>query len=129
VTHSEKLDFYVDTLTSALQNPWGIVFVSDGRMLITERSGEIRIMKDGKLLDDKIQGVPPVLARGQGGLLDIQLHPDYATNGWIYFSYAKPVETDTTGSTVIARAKLEGNNLIQWEELFQAGPVATTYHH
>jgi len=129
ITHSEKLDFYVDTLTSQLKNPWGMVFLPDGRMLITERGGEIRIMKDGKLLEEKIQGVPQVVARGQGGLLDIQLHPDYTNNGWIYLSYSKPVEGDTTAGTAIARAKLEGNNLVQLEVLFQALPIARTYHH
>jgi aldose sugar dehydrogenase len=126
---AKRFEFEVDTLTTEMQNPWGIVFLPDSRMLITDRIGEIRVIKDGKLLEEKLQGVPKVLARGQGGLLDIQLHPDYTTNGWIYLSYSKPVGTDTTATTVIARAKLDGNSLVQLEELFQADPVAKTFHH
>src|ERR1700754_4276137 len=74
---SEKQSFMVDTLTDQLNTPWGIAFLPDGRILVTELSGEIRIVKDGKLLDEKISNVPAVSAGGQGGLLDIKLHPDY----------------------------------------------------
>ncbi|MBX7124136.1 MAG: PQQ-dependent sugar dehydrogenase [Cyclobacteriaceae bacterium] len=126
---AEGGEYYVDTLTSALQNPWGMAFLPDGRMLITERGGSIRIMKDDVLLPDTLTGVPAVLAKGQGGLLDIQLHPDYATNGWIYFSFSKPVQNDTTSATVIARAKINGNTLTDVQELFQAKDPATTFHH
>src|SRR5687768_8543832 len=106
IVESENQKFQVDTITSQLKNPWGLAFLSDGRILITERDGEIRIVKDGKLLDEKIQGVPPVYAKGQGGLLDIQLHPDFKGNAFIYLSYSKPLAD--SGGTVIARAKLEG---------------------
>src|SRR4051812_17853235 len=92
MVQSEKLKFKVDTITNQLSNPWGIAFLPDGRILVTERAGEIRIVKDGKLLEEKISGVPKVVAEGQGGLLDIQLHPDYKSNGWIYLSYSKPGE-------------------------------------
>src|SRR5688572_21240792 len=90
VVQSEKQNFRVDTITAELSNPWGVAFLPDGRILITERGGEIRIVKDGKLLEEKIQGVPsPLYVKGQSGLLDIVLHPDYKTNGWIYLSYSK----------------------------------------
>src|SRR5882672_1492510 len=121
IVQSEKQKFMVDTITSAtdtavgaLKNPWGMAFLPDGRLLVTERDGNIRIVKDGKLLKEKIEGVPPVYVHGQGGLLDIQLHPDFAKNGWIYLSYAKQVAD--SGGTVIARAKLEGNKLTNLEE-------------
>src|SRR5688572_31285320 len=69
--HSEKQDFSIDTITSELKNPWGIAFLPDGRTLVTERGGEIRIVKDGKLLNEKIQGLPsPIYVKGQSGLLD-----------------------------------------------------------
>jgi glucose/arabinose dehydrogenase len=71
-------------------------------------------------LEEKITGVPAVRTKGQGGLLDIQLHPDYANNGWIYLTYSKP--TGDEGGTVLARAKLNGNALTNLEELFQAMP-------
>jgi len=127
VVQSEKLKFAVNIITDELKNPWGIAFLPDGRALVTERAGEIRIIKDGKLLDEKIQGVPPVYAHGQGGLLDIQLHPDFAKNGWIYLSYSKQVAD--SGGTVIARAKIEGNTLTHLEELFQALPLSSSEAH
>ncbi|HEY5751163.1 MAG TPA: PQQ-dependent sugar dehydrogenase [Chryseolinea sp.] len=134
IVQSEKQKFMVDTITSAtdtavgaLKNPWGMAFLPDGRLLVTEREGNIRIVKDGKLLKEKIEGVPPVYVHGQGGLLDIQLHPDFAKNGWIYLSYAKQVAD--SGGTVIARAKLEGNKLTNLEELFQALPLTSSEVH
>lgn len=127
VVQSEKLKFAVDTITTELKNPWGMAFLPDGRTLVTERAGEIRIIKDGKLLDEKVQGVPPVYAHGQGGLMDIQLHPDFDKNGWIYLSYSKQVAD--SGGTVIARAKLEGNNLTNLEELFHALPLSKSEVH
>src|SRR4051812_22525316 len=92
IIESENQKFSIDTIATGLTNPWGIAFLPDGRILITELSGEIRIIKDGKLLDEKISNVPAVVAKGQGGLLDIKLHPDYASNGWIYLTYSKPGE-------------------------------------
>jgi glucose/arabinose dehydrogenase len=127
IIESEKQKFGVDTITKALTNPWGIAFLPDGRILVTERAGEIRIVKDGKLLPEKIGNVPAVFANGQGGLMDIKLHPDYANNGWIYFTYAKPGEGG--GGTVLARAKLEGNNLVGLEELFSAQPLSGSGAH
>ncbi len=127
VIESEKQKFGVDTITAELTNPWGIAFLPDGRILITERAGEIRIVKDGKLLTEKIGNVPAVFANGQGGLLDIKLHPDYANNGWIYLTYAKPGEGG--GGTVVVRAKLDGNNLTDLEELFTALPLLGSGAH
>jgi glucose/arabinose dehydrogenase len=124
---TEKQKFHIDTIATGLFNPWGIAFLPDGRILITERKGEIRIVKDGKLMEEKIGNVPAVHANGQGGLLDIQLHPDYKSNGWIYLSYSKPMEGGS--ATTITRAKLEGNNLVDIQELFTAQPVASTSHH
>jgi aldose sugar dehydrogenase len=123
-----KHTFKVDTLTKALKNPWGITFLEDGRILVTERAGEIRIIKDGKLLDEKLEGVPAVYAVGQGGLMDIVRHPDYETNGWIYLSYAKPNDKEA-GATTIARAKVEGNKLTNLEELFTASPYVNSGLH
>ncbi|HEY9048878.1 MAG TPA: PQQ-dependent sugar dehydrogenase [Ohtaekwangia sp.] len=127
VIESEKLKFRIDTLTNELENPWGIAFLPDGKILVTERKGEIRIIENGKLLAEKIENVPAVYVHGQGGLLDIIAHPDYATNGWIYMSYAKPGEGG--GGTTIARAKLNGNALTDFQELFTAQPYADSEVH
>jgi glucose/arabinose dehydrogenase len=123
----EKTNFIVDTITTALKNPWGIAFLPDGRILVTERAGKILIIKNGKLLLEQITGVPKVHAVGQGGLLDIQLHPEYSKNRFIYLSYAKP-GTDG-GGTTIARAKLEGNTLTDLQELFSAQPFSGSGLH
>jgi glucose/arabinose dehydrogenase len=127
VIESEKQKFRVDTLTDKLDNPWGLAFLPDGRILVTEKKGEIRIIKDGKLLDEKIENVPAVYDHGQGGLLDIALHPDYAANGWIYLSYAKPGTGG--GGTTIARMKLNGNAFTEFKELFSAQPFADSEVH
>lgn len=123
---SEKLTYGVDTLADNLKNPWGIAFLPDGRMLVTERAGQIRIFQDGKALDQVIE-IPDVFVHGQGGLMDIKLHPDYQDNGWIYLSYARKGEGG--GGTVIARTKLEGNQLTAFEELFAAQPLSESGVH
>jgi glucose/arabinose dehydrogenase len=106
-----------------------MAWLPDGRMLITERSGEIRIMENDLLLDTKVEGVPPVYARGQGGLLDIKLHPNYAENGWIYLSYSSPNPDGNGAHTAVMRARLDGTNLVDQEKLFQAGPYTTSGVH
>ena len=126
VIESEKHKFRIDTLSTELKNPWGIAFLPDGRVLVTERSGEILIFKDDKLQSESIR-VPDVYAHGQGGLMDIKLHPDYEDNGWIYLSYAKKAANG--GGTVIARARLEGNSLVDLEQLFAAQPTSDAGVH
>lgn len=127
VIESQQQKFGVIKITEDLRNPWGIAFLPDGRILVTERAGSIRIIKDGKLLEDRISGVPKVYAQGQGGLLDIQLHPDYATNGWIYLSYSKPGPGGA--GTTIARTKLDGNTFTEFQELFSAQPFSNSGVH
>jgi aldose sugar dehydrogenase len=120
-TQTEKMLIKVDTLYNELENPWGMTWLSDGRMLITERKGEILIFKDDKFTGEKVQGLPPVHNVNQAGLLDIAAHPKHAENGWIYIAYAKHFE-DSTAATTIMRFKLEGNNAVNQEELIVAGP-------
>ncbi len=123
---SEKLTYGVDTIAADLKNPWGIAFLPDGRMLVTERAGEILLFQDDKRLPEKIE-IPDVFVQGQGGLMDIQLHPDYDKNGWIYISYAKKGEGG--GGTVVARTKLEGNKFAALEQLFSAQPLSDAGVH
>ena len=127
VIESQSQKFGVETITDELNNPWGIAFLPDGRILVTERAGSIRIIKDGKLLDERISGVPKVYAQGQGGLLDIQLHPDYAKNGWIYLTYSKPGSGGA--GTTLARTKLNGNAFTDFQELFSAQPFTNSGAH
>jgi len=117
----------VDTIAKGFQSPWGMAFLPDGRVLITEKEGSIRVVADRKVQPEALQGVPKVYTNGQGGLLDIQLHPDYATNGWIYLSYAKP--GNGGGSTTLARAKLQGNALTSFQEIFVVDPFISSGMH
>ena len=120
-TQTEKLVIKVDTLHTGLQNPWGMTWLTDGRMLVTERKGEILIVKDDKSTGEKVKGLPAVYASGQAGLLDIAVHPNYAQNGWIYISYAKPVPGG--GATTIARFKLNGNTASEFQDLIITIPA------
>ena len=96
--------FEVVTVVEGLQNPWGMAFLPDGKILITERPGRLRVLSvDGKL-SAAVTGLPPVLARGQGGLLDVTLDPAFAKNNLIYWSYAEPRENNEN-NTAVARGK------------------------
>src|SRR5690606_22142016 len=86
VIESEKLTFKVDTLFTELENPWGIAWLPDGRMLVTERKGEILVFENDQFSGINLEGVPEVHEVNQAGLMDIQLHPNYEENGWIYIA-------------------------------------------
>ncbi len=120
-------DFTAELLVDGLQTPWGMAFLPDGSLLITEKSGEIIHFKEGK--KTKISGVPPVYDRGQGGLLDILLHPDYAENGWIYLTLASEEGAEKGGNTAVIRAKMENNTLVNKEVLYEASPNTTKGQH
>lgn len=125
---TEKMLIKVDTLYTEFDNPWGMTWLSDGRMLVTEKKGEILIFKDDKFTGEKIQGLPEFWTQGQSGLLDISAHPKFDENGWIYISYGKQMP-DSTSSTTIMRFKLEGNNAVSQEELIQSLPAWKSNAH
>ncbi len=115
---SQKLVFKSEIIVEGLKNPWGMVALPDGRLLVTEREGRLRVIENGKLLADPVANVPEVWAKGQGGLLDIELHPKYAENGWIYLSFSDPKPEGSM--TKIIRARLKGMELVDQEVVFQA---------
>ncbi len=122
----------VDTLATDLEVPWAIAFLPNGDMLVTERQGTIRIMRDGKLLPNPVAGVPEVKSKGQGGLFDLKLHPDYASNGWLYFTFtseAKEGEAGDGSNTALMRARLRNDSLVDQQLLFKASPNYSTNHH
>jgi glucose/arabinose dehydrogenase len=124
-THHE---FRVVTLTQGLEHPWGLAFLPDGRMLVTERPGRLRVVgADGRLDPRPIEGLPQVAAAGQGGLLDVALHPDHAKNGWVYLSYAGPGPGGQ--GTEVLRGRLAGHALRDVEVLFRMRPKTRPVHH
>lgn len=111
-------DVTVESFATGLEFPWGMAFLPDGRLLVTERNGTVRIVDTAGTVSDPLGGVPEVRASGQGGLLDVALHPDYAANGWIYLTYSDL--HDGRGMTALMRAKLDGSTLVDQEVLYRA---------
>lgn len=126
--HSEKHSFRIVPLLAGLENPWSIAFLPDGRMLVTERAGRLRLVSQDFKLDPKpIEGLPEVIANGQGGLFDVVLHPQHAQNGWIYWAYNAP---GTGGwGTALARGKLQGQRMTEVQVLFSMQPKTRSAHH
>ncbi len=114
----KKINYTSEVVVSDLDIPWGMVFLPDGSMLITEKTGELIHYKDGSKTN--IEGLPEIYVRGQGGLMDLELHPDYKNNGWIYISYGSPEGEGTGGNTAIMRAKLNNNTLTEKQVLYKA---------
>jgi glucose/arabinose dehydrogenase len=128
VALSEKQAFRVVTLVAGLENPWSMAFLPDGRMLVTERDGRMRLVsQDFKLDPQPVEGLPEVVARGQGGLFDVVLHPDYPNNGWIYWSYNAPGAGGW--GTAMARGKLQGKRMTEVQVLFSMLPKTRTAQH
>lgn len=116
-----------EIIVSELTNPWGFAFLPDGSLLITEKQGTLIHFKEG--IKTTITGLPDVYVRGQGGLMDIILDPDYLNNGWIYFSYASSKGESDGGNTAIGRGKLKGNALVEFQELYKAYPNSKKGQH
>ena len=108
---SEDHAFGVVRLVEGLDHPWGLAFLPDGAILVTERPGRLRVVRGGKLEPAPIGGLPHVVARGQGGLLDVALHPRYADNRLVYLSYAGQGEGGI--STDVARGRYTGARLLR----------------
>ena len=127
VIESEAHTFRVVEVVSGLDHPWGLAFLPDGRMLVTERAGRLRTVTAGRLDPAPVGGVPRVRASGQGGLLDVALHPDFRENGWVYLSYA--AGSWGRNGTEVARGRLRGNRLEDVEVLFRALPKSSGGRH
>jgi glucose/arabinose dehydrogenase len=116
VVSSEAHRFRVETVADGLEHPWALAQLPDGRFLITERGGRLLLLERIGAKPREISGVPAVYARGQGGLLDVALHPDYAENGWIYLAFSKPIGDGA--HTAIVRGQLDGDNFTNVETIF-----------
>jgi glucose/arabinose dehydrogenase len=113
-------DYRVVTVAEGLVHPWSIAFLPGGDMLVTERPGRLRIIRDGRLLPGAVPGVPDVLAQGQGGLLDVVPHPDFASNRLIYLSFSKPIAGAEGATTAVVRGRFENDRLTNVQEIFEA---------
>jgi len=121
VLKSAYHDYRVVEVASGLVNPWSIAFVPGTiDMLITERPGRLRIVRQGKLLPDPVDGVPRVFAQGQGGLLDVVPHPNFASNRLLYLSFSKPGAEPSQSTTAVVRGRFENDHLTNVQEIFVA---------
>lgn len=120
VLRSALHDYRAITVVDGLEHPWAMAFLPGGDMLVTERPGRLRIVRNGRLLPDPVPGLPAIRVGGQGGLLDVALHPDFASNRLIYLSYSKPNADDSQGTTAVARGRFENDRLIDVQEIFEA---------
>ncbi len=133
VVDAPVTSFKIDTIADGLDRPWAMNFLPDGKILVTERSGQLRVINNGKLEETPVKGVPKVFYEGQGGLLDVVPHPDFASNGFIYLSYSSAAAAGEKGqgaNTALMRAKFENNELTDQKEIFKASPnVKANVHY
>lgn len=111
----------VVVVIKGLSHPWSLAFLPDGNMLVTERPGRLRIIRQGALDPEPISGVPQVRAMGLSGLMDVALHPRFSENRFVYLSYTKPV-SDNQATLALSRGRLNGNTLTEVRDIFVAGP-------
>ncbi|MEO6277861.1 PQQ-dependent sugar dehydrogenase [Roseateles sp.] len=121
----------LETIVDGLKTPWGLAFLPDGQLLITERDGQMRTAQPGGKLSAPIQGLPAVDAAGQGGLLDVQLDSEFASNRTIYFCFSELSADKTTNSTALARARLSDDlkRLTDVKVIFSQSPKIASHNH
>ncbi len=127
VYESEEHEFRVTTVADGLEHPWAVAFLPNGQLLVTERPGRLLLVDPDDGTTTRVADVPEVAAVNQGGLLDVVLHPDYDDNGWIYLSYAAGGEDGY--ATHVSRARLDGERLVDREDLFIATPFLSGGRH
>ncbi len=125
------VSFQAESVASSDTELWAIDFLPGGQLIATEKSGNLRLIEDGQLAPP-IKGTPRVRADGQGGLLDVGVHPDYAENGWIYLSFSEPTDADpVTSMTTVVRGRIRDGAWVDEETIFRAkaDDFMTTAHH
>ena len=115
------------TITEGLERPWGMAWLPDGSILITERPGRLRIVRNGELDLEPIAGVPEVFAVNHGGLMDVSLHPNFESNRLVYFTYSDG--TNQANHTKVARAVFDGTSLQNWSDIFEVTPLKPSGQH
>lgn len=120
VESSARHDYRIVTVVEGVKVPWGIAFLPDGELLVTERGGALRSVRDGRLVPEPVMGVPTVKAGGQGGLLDVVPHPGFATNRLVYLTYAKPSADGARNTTAVIRGRYADGRLSDVQEILEA---------
>lgn len=127
INKANEVPFSTVLLIDNLKIPWGLAVLPEGDLLVTEKSGKLYLFKNGKKI--QISNIPEVYNRGQGGLLDVVVHPNYQNNGWVYLSYASSEGKEKGGHTALLRGKIENNRLEYQELLYKATPNTTRGQH
>ncbi|MDX1571953.1 MAG: PQQ-dependent sugar dehydrogenase, partial [Xanthomonadales bacterium] len=118
IGYSAYHDYRIVEVVDGLERPWSIAFLPSGEMLVTEKPGRLRVVRDGQL-SEPVSGLPEIYAEGQAGLLDVVPHPDFESNRLLYLSYSKPLG-DGASTTAVIRGRFEGDSLSGVEEIFEA---------
>ncbi len=118
VYNAANHNYTIETVADGLVHPWSMAWLPGGDMLVTEKPGRLRIIRNGVLLPEAIPGTPEVFYEGQGGLFDVVPHPNFSENNWVYLSFAKPVTGGST--TAVVRGQLENDRLSNVTEIFSA---------
>lgn len=130
IPKAESADKYdLELISRDIAIPWGMVWLNESELLVTNRAGDLRLIKDGVLVENAIGGVPKVHAQRQGGLLDVEIDPNYEQNGWIYISYSGYEGEEDGNNTSIMRARLKGNTLVDKKLIFDGYPNTDTVFH
>ncbi|WP_049723372.1 PQQ-dependent sugar dehydrogenase [Gilvimarinus polysaccharolyticus] len=129
IINSERANFAIEIVAEGLKNPWGMAFLPDGSVLVSERAGNLRLVSTEGKVSSALKGLPELYAAGQGGLLDVAIDPDYANNGRIYFSYSEPSRDGKTNSTAVASARIKGDRLTDVTRIFSQQPKVKSSAH
>lgn len=130
VHESARHHFRVVTVVEGLDHPWSMAWLPGGDMLVTERPGRLRVVRNGRLVPGAVSGLPAVYREaGQGGFMDVVPHPDFAQNRLVYLSYGKPNADGSQGTTTVVRGRLEGDAMVDVEEIFEADAWGSNNNH
>lgn len=120
IVRSERHVFRLETIVSGVDTPWGLAFLPDGRLLLTERPGRLRVVENGRLDPTPIAGTPVPYVKQDGGMLDVIVHPDYAKNGWLHLAYVERGEDPAASMTVVVRGRIREGRWVDEQTLFRA---------
>ena len=125
----EAAQIKAELVNGELKNPWGMAFLPDGKILITEKEGSIVLLENGQIINNVVAGGPESTTQGQGGLMDIELHPDFESNRWVYFTYASDEGEGNGAMTALARAQWNGTSFENLQQLYKGSPNTTAGQH